>query len=57
MARLNYARFEFESKEGGLSVRETLEYMNVQNRGRFSGEYFDLFNEYPKDTLKRNKFD
>ncbi|GAB3517123.1 helix-turn-helix domain-containing protein [Photobacterium alginatilyticum] len=55
MARLNFARFEFERKFGSLSVGETLKKMNVENPGRFSGEYFELFHEYPKDTLKRNK--
>ncbi|MGF1729170.1 helix-turn-helix domain-containing protein [Photobacterium kasasachensis] len=55
IARLNFARFEFERKFGSTSVGQTLKQMNIENPGRFSGEYFELFQEYPKDTLKRNK--
>lgn len=55
IVRLNFARFEFERKFGSTSVGQILNKMNIENPGRFSGEYFELFQEYPKDTLKRNK--
>lgn len=55
--RLNIIRKMFQDQSHSKKqVRHILQHFGIINEGRFAQSYFDLFEEYPLETLKKSNF-